>query len=271
MSRFPSRPAAFFQTREFWRTHLVLPTAVMTLLFATVEVFRLDRPIAHALYYNAAAQRWLGAGAGDWWAHHLIHDAGRWLPRSLGAGALLTWLASFFRQRARKWRRPAGFVFLAIALSVGLVGLLKVVTNVDCPGDLSEFGGSRPYITLFAHRPESLPLAQCFPGAHASSGFALVCLYFALRDRSRRWARRALFAACFIGVAFSIGQEARGAHFFSHDLASAGIVWLIQLALYAWLLRPARAAVPSEIQPRQRIREHAAGEAADDVPRPAQP
>jgi membrane-associated PAP2 superfamily phosphatase len=253
MNRIPSPPAGIFQSREFWRTHLVLPTTVMTLLFAAVEVFRLDRPLAHALYYNAAAQRWLGAGAGDWWAHHLIHDGGRWLPRSLGAGALLAWLASFLRERFRRWRRPAGFIFVAIALSVGVVGVLKLLTNVDCPWDLAEFGGTRPYVSLFAHRPASLPLAQCFPGAHASSGFALVCLYFALRDHSRRWARGALVVACLIGVAFSIGQEARGAHFLSHDLASAAIVWVIQLALYAWLLRrkPARRAVASPLSCRE--------------------
>jgi membrane-associated PAP2 superfamily phosphatase len=168
----------------------------------------------------------------------LIHDGGRWLPRSIGAGALFTWFASFMRDGARRWRRTAGFIFLAITVSVGLVGALKLVTNVDCPWDLAEFGGDRPYVALFERRPDALPQAQCFPGAHASSGFALVCLYFALRDRSRRGARWALLGACLVGIVFSIGQEARGAHFLSHDLAAAGIVWIVQLALYARLLKP---------------------------------
>jgi membrane-associated PAP2 superfamily phosphatase len=239
MSRPPSNSVTFFEDREFWLSHLVLPAAVIALLFAMVEVFGLDRPIAHALYYNAAAQRWVGAGAGDWWAHQLIHEGGRWLARLLGVAALLAWLGSFFVARLKTWRRTAGFIFAAVALSVGLVGVLKLVTNVDCPWDLTEFGGDRPYVALFEHRPASLPRGECFPGAHASSGFALVCFYFALRDRSQRKARWALAAACAIGVMFSIGQEARGAHFLSHDLVSAGIVWLIQLGLYAWLLRPA--------------------------------
>jgi membrane-associated PAP2 superfamily phosphatase len=37
-----------------------------------------------------------------------------------------------------------------------------------------------------------------------------------------------------VGLAFSIGQEARGAHFFSHDLSAAAIVWFLQLGLYAF-------------------------------------
>ena len=41
-----------------------------------------------------------------------------------------------------------------------------------------------------------------------------------------------LAIALAVGIAFSIGQEARGAHFLSHDLASAAIVWFVQLALY---------------------------------------
>src|SRR5207342_1086221 len=110
-------------------------------------------------------------------------------------------------------------------LSTGIVGALKATTNVDCPWDLAEFGGDRPYVSLFADRPDSLPRARCFPGAHASSGFAFLFGYFLLRDGARRRARWALAAAILLGVAFSVGQEARGAHFISHDLTSAAIVW----------------------------------------------
>ena len=36
-----------------------------------------------------------------------------------------------------------------------------------------------------------------------------------------------------IGAVFGFGQEVRGAHFISHDLWSAFIVWFVELALYA--------------------------------------
>ena len=65
-----------------------------------------------------------------------------------------------------------------------------------------------------------------------------MCFYFVWRDRSPRLARWGLSIGVGVGILFSIGQEARGAHFVSHDLVSAAIVWGVQLALYCWLLRP---------------------------------
>ena len=168
----------------FWRTHALWPIGSMVLAFALIEGFGLDRPIAHTFYYSSAGSGWIASGNG--WTRHVIHDGGRWLARSIALLALLAWVSTFVWRRAREWRRTTGFIFLAIALSVGTVGLLKVVTNVDCPWDLAEFGGKNPYVALFAHRPDDLKRAECFPGAHASSGFAMVCFYFALRSRSRR-------------------------------------------------------------------------------------
>ena len=216
---------------------LLWSLGVMLLAFLLVELFGLDRKLAHAVYYDDVTRQWLGSGAGDWWAHRLVHDGGRWCVRGIAAGALAGWILSFLWPRARVWRQTARFVFVALLLSTGVVGLLKVVTNVDCPWDLTEFGGDRPYVTLFGDRPDGLPRAECFPGAHSSSGFALVCFFFAWRDRSRRKALWALAGACAVGLLFSFAQEARGAHFLSHDLASAALVWAIQLGLYALMYR----------------------------------
>jgi membrane-associated PAP2 superfamily phosphatase len=224
-------------TPAFWRSHLLWPSVLLVAVFAVLEFAQLDRPIAQALYFDAS-RGWLGAGAGDRWAHRIVHGGGRWLVRIVAATALVCWLASFTSPRLKPWRRETLFVFLGIVLATSTVGLLKSVTNVDCPWDLSGFGGDRPYIPLFGDRPDDLERAKCFPGAHSSSGFALMAVYFVLRDRLPRAAWCALIAAILIGVAFSIGQEARGAHFLSHDLTSAAIVWWILLALYAWLLAP---------------------------------
>jgi membrane-associated PAP2 superfamily phosphatase len=228
-------------TDDFWVTHAWMPLALWLPLFFLIEWLDLDRVVAHAWFYDAAADRWLGAESGNWWAGGLLHGGGRWLARSIAASALVLWLASFVAAGARHWRRTAGFVFLAMVTSIAIVGGLKAVTNVDCPWDLDEFGGDRPYVALFADRPDLLPRAQCFPGAHSSSGFALVCFYFVFRDRSRRVARRALWAAGLVWAVFSLGQQARGAHFLSHDLASLAIVWFVQLVLYVSLRRAGRA------------------------------
>jgi membrane-associated PAP2 superfamily phosphatase len=236
--------------RKFWRTHAFWPAVGFALALSLVAAFDLDRAISHALFFDSASRQWLGGGEGLWWAHDVIHIGGRWLVGVVTALALIVWLGSFVSRRLRCWRRAAGFAFLAVALSTGIVGALKSVTNVDCPWDLAEFGGDRPYVTLFAHRPDWLPHTRCFPGEHSAAGFALIFGYFLWRDGPRRRARWALAGGIMLGIAFSIGQEARGAHFISHDLTSAAIVWFFQLLLYAWTLAPRRHAVPRLIPAR---------------------
>ena len=227
-----------------WRALVLWPGVFLLLAFALLEIGQFDRPIANALFY-AAGRGWLGAGSGDWWAHDLLHSAGRWVVRGVAIAALAAWVLSFKAARLAPWRREALYVFVAIAASTALVGILKTLTNVDCPWDLAGFGGDRPYVPLFADRPDYLPRAQCFPGAHSSSGFALMSLYFALRGRRRRAARWALALGIGVGTAFSIGQQARGAHFLTHDLASAALVWWVLLALYAWMLEKPRSQTAS--------------------------
>ncbi|HEX6637523.1 MAG TPA: phosphatase PAP2 family protein [Steroidobacteraceae bacterium] len=228
----------------------MLPLLGFLLTLGLVEILGLDRPIANAWSFDAATGRWLGSGPGDWWAHRLLHDDGRWLVRGIAALAIGVWLASFRWGRWRAARASAGFIGLGMIVAIGIVGALKAVTNVDCPWDLAGFGGHNPYVPLLAHRPAYLPRARCFPGAHSASGFALFSLYFAFRDAAPAKARLGLAAGLFLGCLFAFGQEARGAHFFSHDLAGAGAVWFVQLALYAWLLAPKPAASAATSSPR---------------------
>jgi membrane-associated PAP2 superfamily phosphatase len=226
--------------RRFWLAHAWWPAAAFVAVSVVIVTFDLDRRIAHAWFYDLSHGTWLGQGSGAWWARDLLHSAGRWLARLVALAALMSWLATFLGgRRCRALRRRAAFAFLAIVLATGVVGGLKAVTNVDCPWDLAEFNGDRPYVGLLADRPAGLPPARCFPGAHASSGFALIFGYFLLRDSSRQWARGALAGGLLVGLLFSLGQEARGAHFVSHDLTSAGVVWFVQLPLYRVMLVPA--------------------------------
>ncbi len=234
------RRLRLYSRDDFGISHAWWPLLGFALAMAVILALDLDPRIARAWFFDARSGDWLGSGPGDWWAHQLLHDAGRWLVRGIAAVALAVWAMSFGWTALRTWRRPAGYVVVAMTAAVALVGLLKAVSNVDCPWDLAGFGGERPYVALLAHRPAYLPRGQCFPGAHAASGYALMCFYFVLRDGAPRRARWMLAAGVAIGVAFSIGQQARGAHFLTHDLTSAAIVWCVQLALYRWMLVPGR-------------------------------
>jgi membrane-associated PAP2 superfamily phosphatase len=233
-------------TRRFWISHAVLPGAAYVLFMMAIVVVDADRHLANAFFYDPEAGRWIGAHTR--WAETWIHTGGRDFVRAIALSAVLALVASYFIERLQPLRREAAFVTLAIVLSTGLVGLLKHLTDVDCPWDLAGYGGANPYVPLFGNRPDFLPAAACFPGAHSSSGFALVCFYFLLRGRLR-WAT--LVAGLAVGGLFAFGQEARGAHFLSHDLTSAALVWGVQLALSRVMLHHgSEPAIDSPLQPR---------------------
>jgi membrane-associated PAP2 superfamily phosphatase len=203
--------------------------AIVATLFATTH---LDLTIAKSGFFDAAHMQWVGARS--WWIGAFLHTGGRWAIRLIVASACVLWLATHRGWRLRALRRPVGYFIVASVLSIAVVGLLKTLTNVDCPWDLTPFGGHFPVVSLFADRPDALRAGRCFPAAHASSGYALVALYFQFRERSRTLARIGLGIGVLTGAVFGLAQQARGAHFMSHDLWSAYIVWLIAASIYVF-------------------------------------
>jgi membrane-associated PAP2 superfamily phosphatase len=221
-------------SRRFWIVHALVPAIGFGLAFVCIQAQAADFRLAHALFYDSATRAWLGANT--WWAE-LVHEGGRELVEWAGLTALLVFVAGMVSPRWPGLRRDAAFVAVAIALSTGAVALLKQVTNVDCPWDLTEFGGTHAFVSLLGQRAPGLPRVECFPGAHSAAGFALVCFYFVLRDTRPHVATLALIGALLTGALFAFAQEARGAHFLSHDLTSGAIVWYLQLALYVLFTR----------------------------------
>lgn len=213
----------------FWWVHARLTLTVLLPLALVVGATDADATLAHALFFDPWG-RWLGAGS--LWANEILHTGGGWAVRGLLAAVLLFWLATFGLSGLRPYRRPAGYFLAAGALSVGLVGLLKAVTGIPCPWSLAEFGGTLPSWGLFDPRPPGTVAGQCFPAAHASSGYALTALYFTFRERHKLLARLGLTAGILTGVIFGLAQQSRGAHFLSHDLWSAFLVWMVALTLY---------------------------------------
>lgn len=215
---------------RFWWRYLRFPLVLFVLAAALLSVSTLDLDIAHALFFDEVSGGWIGARS--LLTNEIIHTGGQWLLRLIALAALIVWITTFYRPRWREWRRPASYLILALLLSIGTVGLLKTMTNVHCPRELSEFGGAAPYVRLFGRRPDSMRPGQCFPAAHASSGYALLAFWFLFRERNRRWARLGMVAGILGGLIFGIAQQSRGAHFVSHDVWSAFLVWAISLSLY---------------------------------------
>ena len=233
------------ERRRFWRRHLLLPACFLSTALIAVMAGHLDLRIADAVFFDREANAWIGAQT--WWAVDLIHSGGAWFVRLVGLAALATLALSYWSPDWRRIRRSASYLALGLALVPAVVGGLKQLTNVDCPWDLERYGGDRPYVGLLDDRPDDLPRGRCFPGSHASSGFALMACYFLLLGRQPLQARRVLAAAILVGTVFSIGQQARGAHFLSHDLISAAIAWFMLLALWRLLLAPAAVMVQPQV------------------------
>jgi membrane-associated PAP2 superfamily phosphatase len=250
-------------TLRDWRGLVGWPLLAFGFVLAPLLSIALDPWLARLLFYDPA-HGWLGAGGGAWWARTVIHEDGRWIVRVTVAVTIVAYAASFKVARLSPWRRELLFAVGGMAIVIGLVGALKAVTNVDCPWDLAGFGGDRPYLGLFGNRSDDLPHAQCFPGAHSGSAFALMALYFALRDRARRAARLALVSAVTLGTVFAFGQQARGAHFLSHDVSSAALAWFVLVGLYSSTL--ATNGDSLQVKARERVGHHADDHAADDVP-----
>lgn len=221
--------------RRFWWAHLRLPLFAFAALAVVCEWTTLDGAIAHTFFYDESRHAWLGANS--WWVNQFLHTGGRWAIRCIVALSLLVWAATFFDAGLRSLRRASAYVCIGMIASVAAVGLLKTLTNVDCPWDLARFGGSYPWVGLFSDRPDLLRQGRCFPAAHASSGYALMALYFAFRERHRALARCGLALGIATGLTFGVAQQARGAHFLSHDVWSAFLVWLILLSIYVFAFR----------------------------------
>lgn len=230
---------------------LGLPLGLIALLLA-VEPTRLDFALTDLFY-----QPGIGfVGRHSHFLEDFLHDRAKQGVILIGVLAIAGLLASWLYRPWAAWRRPLGYLVLAMALSTTIVNPVKTLTGVHCPWDLTRYGGAETYTPLLAERaPVADQPGRCWPGGHASSGFTLFALYFVLRDRRPRLARSALLCALTLGTVFSVGRIMQGAHFLSHNLWTALFDWLICLGCYRLILYrpalPARLAIPVEARARQ--------------------
>lgn len=148
---------------------------------------------------------------------------------------LFLWVKSVmqFRQQGLSKQVYDQWVMLvAIGLSVAIVTVLKRVFEVDCPWDLTMYGGEKPFFSLFHYDASYLPSAHCFPASHASVGFSWIAVYFYASVIQSRYQNHALLTVLGVGLLFGVTQQLRGAHFISHDLTSLIICLLTAMTVY---------------------------------------
>lgn len=140
---------------------------------------------------------------------------------------LLGWLASFKYQAWQIRRWEFGYYFGMVIVSTLFIGILKSQSAHACPWNMTLPG---PNAVLWNF---SATAGHCFPGGHASSGFALMAGYFVYRRSNRTRAYFFLCSASILGFAMGWAQMMRGAHFLSHNLWTGWIIWCINVIAYA--------------------------------------
>jgi membrane-associated PAP2 superfamily phosphatase len=220
---------------DFLLNHLLIPVVALLAISTLLMAGNGDQWLADHIY-QLEGGRWLLRDA--WVTSHLIHHGGKSLSVLAAVLTLVTLLWASVDARGQRCRRPLLYLLLTVALSTGLVSLLKSAIPMDCPWDLSRYGGFREFVGLFETRPDGMPGAACFPGGHASAGYAWVSLYFVALVLRPAWRWPALALPLLVGAIFGIGQQLRGAHFLSHDVWALGISWLLATVLYLWMFRP---------------------------------
>lgn len=122
------------------------------------------------------------------------------------------------------------YIIIAMLACVLVVWWLKASTGVYCPWSVSYFSGDHAlreptWSWVFQD-------GRCWPFGHSGTGFCLLALFFALRDKYPQLARKTLVAVLLLGTICSLTRIVQGAHFLSHTLATALIDWIICAGLY---------------------------------------
>ena len=222
-------------------THIFLPFAIFASVAFLFEYFQWDLNIASWFF---ALQHGVDSWPMrlNWYAENMLHTGGRNLV-VLASVILLGSIISCWRvQRWRHYLRSLVCLFISVLFSVVTVRFGKDLTHVSCPWDIQMFGGTHEYWPIFSRLPEGAEFGQCFPGGHSSGGYAWVALYYVALVQKPAWRFKGLAIGLVAGIVFSLTQQVRGAHFFSHGLWSLGIAWFYATFWYCIFFRASTSA-----------------------------
>jgi membrane-associated PAP2 superfamily phosphatase len=167
----------------------------------------------------------------DWFLEKLNHKYIKNLLILCDVSFLALWLASFKLQRLHAQRWQYAYLFWILILSTSVVGILKSQSGYACPWNMTQ-ATTTGFLWNF-----NMSHGHCFPGGHAATGFALMTGFFAFRKTAPKRAYFYLVAGLILGFAMGWAQMMRGAHFLSHNLWTAWVVWSCNVALYPFFYK----------------------------------
>ena len=229
--RFKSLIPNIQYQEAYWCQLLILLAVAFVLLFVYPKT-GLDQ-LFIAPYFDVLQHRFTLKH--DWFFENILHAGLKYLMVVIALTVLTLWLFSYKINQLKQYRRPLIWTFIAMLLATTTVTIVKHFSNHACPWDLAMYGGNQPLLALFEALPQGVEPGQCFPGGHASGGFALWAFYFAFKQTNPKLAQLGLYSGLVFGFLMGWAQMMRGAHFLSHNLWTAWFVWLVLCLLaVAW-------------------------------------
>jgi membrane-associated PAP2 superfamily phosphatase len=225
----------FYRTaagRTFLRRHIIALVIAALAILLLFELTSIDLALARK-FFDAAQNRF--PLKSNWLLAQVFHRGARSLSVLAGlaliGAALAAWVAPRRFARLLRYRPQLSFVAVALLAAPLIVGMLKHASHHSCPWDTAEFGGVEPYRHLLAPPPAHFKAEGCLPAAHPVSGYAWLAVALVLYPQRRAHARVWWWGALAVGLALGFVQMLRGAHFLSHILWSAWVVWAVDIAL----------------------------------------
>lgn len=182
----------------------------------------LDLQLIHP-WLNASGQFIL---RNNWYLAELSHHYIKNLLITIYLSFFILWLGSFKFKKLNAFGWSYGYFFSLVVLSTTMIGLLKSQSAHACPWNIT-LPSSQGFFWDF-----SATQGHCFPGGHAATGFALMTGYFVFRLADKKRAYFFLITGSILGFALGWAQMMRGAHFLSHNLWTAWIIWLVNVVFY---------------------------------------
>ena len=173
-----------------------------------------------------------------WLLEAVLHNG----LRQAMVGAFLLLCGWALWPRSALPRRERLTVALLVGLSLLAVNLVKNLSLTSCPWDTQDFGGPARWVSHWAWGQVDGGPGRCFPGGHASSGFAFLALCLPWlapppgRPRRRAVGLRWLAAALAVGLLAGTVQTLRGAHYPSHTLWTLLICASASLGGWRWAM-----------------------------------
>lgn len=204
------------------------------LLLLSFIILKLYFPIHGSVDFNLI-QPWIDQHGNFYLKNHwalteLAHRYVKYVLIGVYAYYFIQFIRSFLSEGKRVYRAQSFYFFVMVVLSTSMIGMIKSQSDYACPWDMLSVSSGQHYAWNLDQTS-----GHCFPGGHASTGFALIVGFFLYREYDRPKAYFYLIASVILGMAMGWAQMMRGAHFFSHNLWSGWLIWCLNFIVYVLL------------------------------------